>query len=401
MKVMQINCVYDYGSTGHIVSELHKKLPNYGIESVVCYGRGKRVKERNVIKTSTEMYSKMNNGLSRLTGLMYGGCSLSTAYLKRTILKENPDIVHLQCINGFFVNIYDLIRWLKAHNYKTLLTLHAEFMYTANCSHALDCDKWISGCGDCPRLKKETGSMLFDRTRRSWSLMKEAFDRFTSCKIVSVSPWVEKRVKRSPILNKLEEQVVYNGINSRIFRRYNSNILKEKYKIESTKIILHVTPYFSDSEASIKGGKYVLELANRLKHENVKIVVVGRYKQDMLYPDNVIPIGYVSDQVELAKLYAEADLTLITSQRETFSMVTVESLCCGTPVAGFLCGGPELIALPDYSLFVEYGNIDKLQIAVASFLRNDKDSNKISKEALEEYSIETMVSKYINIYKSM
>lgn len=99
---------------------------------------------------------------------MYGGCLISTDKLFRIIKKEKPDIVHLHCLNGYFINIYRLITFLKNNNYKTVLTLHAEFMYTANCGHALECDKWKTGCGKCPRLRSETKSWFIDGTAKSW-----------------------------------------------------------------------------------------------------------------------------------------------------------------------------------------------------------------------------------------
>ena len=185
---MQINCVYNLGSTGKIVYDLHNELKANGIESVVCYGRGKKVKEENVYKTCGELYSKLNNLWSRITGIMYGGCLISTNKLFRIIKKEKPDIVHLHCLNGYFVNIYRLITFLKNNNYKTVLTLHAEFMYTANCGHALECDKWKTGCGKCPRLRSETKSWFIDGTAKSWKKMKRAFQGFDKniIKIIAV-----------------------------------------------------------------------------------------------------------------------------------------------------------------------------------------------------------------------
>ena len=113
MKVLQINSVYGKGSTGKITQDLHRALQDRGIDSVVCYGRGGKVREPGVYKTCGELYSKCNNLLSRFTGIMYGGCFFSTNRLIRIIQKEKPDVVHLQCINGYFVNIYRLVIWLK------------------------------------------------------------------------------------------------------------------------------------------------------------------------------------------------------------------------------------------------------------------------------------------------
>ena len=146
MKVLQINVVYNTGSTGKIMCDIRTVLEEVEIESVICYGRGPSVQEPNVYKTCPELYSKMNNLASRLTGLMYGGCLFSTSRLLSVIRKEKPDVVHLHCLNGYFVNIYRLIAWLNKNRIKTVLTLHAEFMHTANCAHAFDCEKWKILC---------------------------------------------------------------------------------------------------------------------------------------------------------------------------------------------------------------------------------------------------------------
>jgi len=126
MKILQINCVYKRGSTGKIVHDIHKEFIHKGIKSVICYGRGPKVKEKNVFKSSSEILAKYNNLKSRITGLPYGGSWFSTNYLLKIVKKENPDIVHLHCINGYFVNIYKLIKFLNQNNIRTVLTLHGE-----------------------------------------------------------------------------------------------------------------------------------------------------------------------------------------------------------------------------------------------------------------------------------
>ena len=159
MKVLQINCVYNTGSTGKITADLHRSLQEQGVKSVVCYGRGKRVFEPGVYKVCSEWYAKLNNLLSRFTGVMYGGCWFSTRRLIKIIRQQAPDVVHLQCLNGYFVNIFKLVRWLNKNNIKTVLTLHAEFMFTANCGNVVDCSGFKTGCKRCPKFRAETKSL--------------------------------------------------------------------------------------------------------------------------------------------------------------------------------------------------------------------------------------------------
>ena len=400
MKVLQVNCVYKKGSTGKITYDLHKGLLNAGIESVVCYGRGELVKEPGVYKTCPEWYSKLNNAWSRVTGIMYGACFFSTNKLISIIKQEKPDIVHLQCINGYFVNIYRLVEWLKNNHIKTVLTLHAEFMYTANCGHALECERWQTGCGSCPRRKAETKSIFFDGTAKSWRRMKKAFDGFEKDLIVtSVSPWLEQRAKQSPIFERMQHCVVYNGLDTSIFHPYRTTELRQSLNCEGKKVVFHATPVFSPDPNHLKGGYYVLELAKRMP--KVQFIVAGPYVQGIEVPENVTLLGRVEDQTKLAKLYSMADATLLTSKRETFSMVTAESLCCGTPVVGFKAGGPEGIAIPEYSRFVEYGDIEQFARCVCAFLSQDRNIAAVADIAHKEYATEMMVQNFAAIYKRL
>lgn len=402
MKIVQVNCVYKKGSTGKIVECIHSELQKQGIESVVCYGRGAKINEPNVYKTCGELYSKINNALARVTGIMYGGCFVSTNKLISIIKKENPDVVHLHCINGYFVNIYRLIRWLNKNKIKTVLTLHAEFMYTANCGHAFDCEKWKSGCGSCLRAKEETKTMFFDRTAKSWKRMKKAFEGFEDNLIVtSVSPWLMERAKQSPILGSMRHTVVLNGLDTNVFKPYNSGGLKKEFGITDEKVIFHATPRFNDDPNHIKGGYYVLELAEMMKSDNVRFFIAGSYPDDLTVPENVTLLGVVRDQVRLAQFYSMADVTVLTSKKETFSMITAESLCCGTPIAGFMAGGPESIAIADYSDFVEHGDINSLNQRIKSCLTLNKKSNICLKKCENKYLSGNMTQRYIGIYKDV
>ena len=401
MKILQVNSVYKKGSTGKIVYDIHQELLAQGIESIVCYGRGEEYNEINVYKICGELYSKANHFWANLSGIMYGGCFFSTKKLKEIIKKEKPDIVHLQCINGYFINIYDIINWLKKNKIKTVITLHAEFIHTANCGHALECENWKYGCGNCPRLKKETGSYFFDKTADSWKYMKASFNGFKNNLIVtSVSPWLMERAKKSPILADKNHKVVLNGLDTKIFKIYDTKNLKEKY-ISNEKIIFHATPEFTNDKTHIKGGYYLIELAKMLLKENIKFLVAGRFKKNMKLPSNIILLGEIKDQIELAKYYSMADITLLTSKKETFSMVVAESLCCGTPIIGFKAGAPEQITLEEYSKFINYGNIKELRDIVVEFINKSFDKREINRKAIEKYSKKIMCQKYINIYKEL
>ena len=400
MKVIQINCVYDSGSTGKITADLHRAYLEKGIDSVVLYGRLNKTNDECVYKMCSEFYSKANHFRALFTGIPFGGCFFSTNKIISFIKKNKPDIVHLQCINGYFVNIYRLITWLKKNSIKTVLTLHAEFMYTANCGYSYSCEKFKTGCGHCPQLKRDVKTYFFDNTALSFKKMKKAFEGFdNNLAVTSVSSWLMNVAKSSLILGDKKHFVVENALDETVFKPCIDNDLRKNYAKENEKIVFYATPYFSDNENNAKGGRNLIALAERFKDKCVKFLVAGDYDKNMSLPNNIILLGRINDQKMLAKFYSIADVTVITSRRETYSMVCAESLCCGTPVCGFYAGGPETIALAEYSEFVDYGDVESLAYAVEKAF--GKKNSDISVKAIGRYKRDNIVDGYLKIYSCL
>ncbi|MBQ7833690.1 MAG: glycosyltransferase [Lachnospiraceae bacterium] len=230
--------------------------------------------------------------------------------------------------------------------------------------------------------------------------MKEAFDGFKNLTVVSVSPWLMDRAKRSPILAGKNHTVVMNGLDTDIFKPYDTKTLRAELGLDNKKVVFHASPNFNNDPNHIKGGHYVLKLAEQLKDENTMFVIAGNHPENLVVPDNVILLGNISDQQKLARLYSMADVTLLTSRKETFSMICAESLCCGTPVVGFKAGAPEQIAISEYSTFVEHGNVNALQQAVMDQLQQEK-KDRISQDAINKYSKSIMAQRYFDIYREM
>jgi len=393
MKILQVNNVYGEKSTGKITKILHEGLKAAGYESVVVFDRGKGTQEANVIRLCPELYTKFNALRARVTGIPYGGCFLSTARLKRIISREKPDVVHLQCINGYFVNIYEIVRWLKEKGIRTVVGLHAEFMYTANCGHAFECTQWEHGCRKCPNPRKAVKSWFFDRTGHSWRKMQKAFAGFEdNCVIVPVSPWTEERAKRGDILKGFNFCTIYPGVDSNLFRWDD-----EESKKRNT--VFHATAHFSVEKDHGKGGWYLAELARRMP--DVTFLVAGRTDPAEKLPENLVLLGEVRDQYKLSELYRQAAVSVLVSRRETFSMVCAESLCCGTPVVGFMAGGPERIALKEYSEFVEQRDLDGLEASVRRWLNSEYDPQQVAAEAKEVYSEACMINRFLKLYGEM
>lgn len=347
MKILLINGVKSKGSTGNIVTSLFNVYKELGHDVYLIYGRGPKSNEDNVYKPTLELESKLHHALSLFTGNMYGGMHISTRRIINRIKKINPDVIHLHCLNGYFVNIYQLISWLKKQPYKVILTHHADFMLSGNCGYTEECDNWKTcGCKNCKHVKEFNGRHSLNRTHSFYKKMYKAFKDYPKDKLVltGVSPWLSSRIKESPIYNGYRVETVLNPV--------DDYFLEELDIKKNDKQILYVTPDFYDQT---KSGHYLIDIANRLL--DYHFILVNAKEQHIDVPNNIEVIYHPSKE-KLRELYHSSMCTLILSKRETFSMVALESVACKTPVLGFKNGGTESWLGEDG--FVAYGDVGAL-----------------------------------------
>ncbi len=396
MNILQINAFYRFGSTGRIVADLHRAYRERGHGSSVCYGRRPVPEEPDVYRVSGEWERRAHALCTRLVGCDLGHSPVATRRLLHLLDKTAPDVVHLHGLNGHYVNAYRLLAVLKARRIPTVLTLHSEQMFTAGCGYALDCQKWESGCHACRRLPRSLSDLWRDHAARAYARMVAAMADFETLTVVGVSPWISGRAARSPILAGRRITTVKNGVDTGIFRPRPDEAARLRHHLgigERERVLLHITPDFS---SPIKGGETVLALARRLS--DCRFVVVGN-TGGVTLPDCILSIPHTGDAAELAAFYTMADLTLLPSRRETFSMVLAESVACGTPVVGFLAGGPESITPDGCARLVPQGDLGALERAVCEVLAEEINAVDIAARGADAFALRHMAEGYLAVYE--
>ncbi|MEG2464282.1 MAG: glycosyltransferase [Malacoplasma sp.] len=399
-RIIHINCL-DTGSTGKIIVEITKGIHNEWDSLLCCPKKNVDYQYLNTIGICFNHEQGIYKRINYLYCLRFGFAPIATCKLLNVIKEFKPDVVHIHSPNVNMINVYKLLNFLKANKITTVITNHSELFYTGNCTHSLDCSKWESGCGNCEHNAKVNEALFFDRTSFAWGKMKNCFKDFEMCTVVSVSPWQFERSKKSPILEGIKQVIINNGINTNVFHYENDLRLRKELNLtEEIKLVVHVTARFSLEKNDIKGGYYFKLLADRFKEDNVIFIVVGHSEENIIKDSNIIFLGNIKDQQQLARIFSQADLTVVASKKETFGMTVIESLCCGTPVIGFKAGGPESITMDNYSKFISYGDIDQLEITTRKFLNRSFDKQEISNEAIEIYDSDIMAKKYEALYDS-
>lgn len=105
---------------------------------------------------------------------------------------------------------------------------------------------------------------------------------------------------------------------------------------------------------------------------------------------NVFFLGH-KEHNELPRYFQEADLFLLPSDKETFGMVMIESMACGTPVAGINCpGGPADVITNNIDGLLS--SPEEYSTAILRLFQNKEllieMKSSARKKVLEKYSIE-------------
>lgn len=400
MKILQIDVNFDNSSTGKIVKDLQEGFIERGHQATSCYGRGKYTygSEASKIANPFEIYTHAL--LTRLTGHTGIYSPLATRSCIAKIEAFRPDIVHLHELHGYYINIKKIVSHLKCHKIPTLWTFHCEFMYTGKCGHTNDCERWKTGCGQCPQLSTYPASFFLDQTQSMLRQKQEMFANFDNLKIITPSEWLANRVKQSFLQGKAID-VIYNGIDTEIFQPRTENNLRKELGIKTKHIILSIAP---DLMSEHKGGQAILDLAKRMTMHDITFIMIGVKRPDKITNSNIIAIPKISDKILLSQYYSLADFFLLTSKKETFSLVCAESLACGTPIIGYDAGATAEVAPPGYGLFVKNGDTDSLYNVAIHAINNINQFNppeSCVKYARNNFSKNAMISNYLNAYKEL
>lgn len=369
MRILMINVVCGIRSTGRICTDLATILEEQGHEVRIAYGRGS-VPEK-YLKYAVRIGTDLDVKLHALYARMFDGCGWGSKKATEKFIEWvddfNPDVIHLHNIHGYYINIEVLFSYLRACKKKIVWTLHDCWAFTGHSAYcdAVNCERWILGCYDCPCLKVYPSSVM-DNSNRNWQKKKRLMDRIPNLSIVTPSEWLAKQVSKS-FLAQYPVRVVHNGIDTARFYPMNTNF-KEQYGIVGKKVLLGVSTSWDD----MKGYSDFLKLAEKIG-EDYKVVLVGLTKaQIKKLPESILGIERTNSVNELAQIYSAADLFLNLSYCENYPTVNLEAQACGTPVLTYETGGSPETLIGSISISIPKGNISALTKAVIKMSNNSE-----------------------------
>lgn len=339
-KLLQIAVEANKGSVGRIAEQIGETILENGWSSYIAYARESNPSKSQTIKIGSK-FDVYRHGLE--TRIFDNHCFSSrnaTKNLIKKIDKIKPDIIHLHHLHGYFINIEILFNYLKESKIPIVWTFHDCWSFTGHCAYFdfVGCDKWKTECHHCEQKNEYPQSFLFDRSRQNYIDKKRIFNSVKNLTIVSVSNWLNNVVGQS-FMGGLSRQVIYNGVDTELFRPHNSDI-RQEYSIGNKFMILGVATTWDRR----KGLKDFMNLSEKIKEDEIIVLIGLNNSQIDKLPNKIIGIQRTESQKELADWYSSADLFMNLSVEETFGLTTAEALASGTPALVYdATACPELV----------------------------------------------------------
>ena len=395
MKIVQINAVYQYSSTGRNVSEFHDYLVTHGHESYKFYS----VKNADSL-TYDLIGCKIDHKIHALGSRLWGKQGYFSYFASRKLIsklsKLHPDAVILHNLHSNYIHYPSLLRYLAKNNIPTIVVLHDCWFFTGHCCHytSVNCFKWRTQCEKCPLIHCDNASYFFDHTKSIFKEKQKLFSSISRLGVVGVSEWITSEAKKSPIFSNAKIiRRIYNWIDLKVFYPRDGTALRMKLGLKDTDFVALGVSMSWDNK---KGLDVFIELAKAFP--TIVIIMIGVINNVSL-PNNIINVQPTSSMNELAEYYSLADVFLNFSIQETFGKVAAEALACGTPlIVNRSTANPELVC-EDCGFIINNNDLDSIMQSIRLIQKRGKlfYKDKCVKRANTLFEKESNLAQYLNL----
>lgn len=388
-KILYIVTKSNWGGAQRHVFDLATNLPKEKFDVTVAAGGNGILHE----KLKTAGIKTINIGaLQRDTSLLKDSFSFLTIY--RIINREKPDILHLHSPKAGALGAF-------AARIINLLARAGKLKFTG------------------PNLQLTT--IVF--TVHGWPFKEEraAWQKFLiyaiswltvilAHKIIVVSE--DDRAKTPIFSTKTKINLIHNGIEpfdcisrEESQKKIFGKILNPECLVIGTIAELHKNKGLSFAISA------VADIKNRKADQN-KPVIYGlvsdgeerKNLEELINKNNLSESVFLAGQVENAKTFLSAfDLFILPSIKEGLPYALLEAGSAGLPVIATNVGGAkEVITDMETGILIRPGEVKEIDYALRFFIQNPEKisefGGKLRKQISDEFSLEKMVDKTIEVY---
>ncbi|HEY5627305.1 MAG TPA: glycosyltransferase [Nitrospira sp.] len=324
-----------------------------------------------------------------------------------------PDILHCHNLHGGWLSrggYFDLrtLPWLS-RQVPTVITLHDTWMLSGHCAYTLGCDRWKTGCGNCPDLSIYP-SLSRDGTAFNWSRKRDIYAA-GNFYVATPSQWLMRQVEQSMLAPGVtQSRVIPNGVDTTLFCPASKSTARDELGLpQQGPVLLFVA---SGARTNMfKDYRTIEQCAMRVGagHAQAKVTLVVLGDQGDVIPfknGEIRFVGFERDRGVTARYYQAADVYIHAAKSDTFPNTILEALSCGLPVVATAVDGiPEQVEDGCCGYLVPAGDAEAMAQRVVQLLSNHVLRSSMGLQAANRaarlYTVEKQVQTYLDWYEEM
>lgn len=318
----------------------------------------------------------------------------------------NPAVLHLHNLHGGYFDLRELPH--LSTSMPTVVTLHDSWLFTGHCGHPIDCDRWRSGCGECPDLdilpaiRRDATAFNLERKR---SIYQKSV-----LHVAAPSDWLLGLARESVLAQGMadDSRIIPNGVDTDIFKpgdriqaRAALGLAHDANVVVFAAASLVVNPFkdFATLREAIAGLQSVLG-------ESLVLIALGSEAPGEGALPGVRYVPFVREASDVARYYHAADVYAHPALAESFGLSIVEAMACGLPVVATNVGGiPEVVADGLTGVLVPPRDAPAMSRALERLLRDPTLRRSLGgaglRRAHERYRLEAQVDAYLGWYAEL
>ena len=329
-----------------------------------------------------------------------------TAHLLELIPRV-PDILHLHNIHGAYFDIRALPA-LSA-SCPTIITMHDAWLLTGHCAHPFECERFKTGCGDCPHL--DTYVPLYaDRSDVNWTVKRDAISR-SRLSLACPSRWLLDRVAESGVLSDtVQARVVPNGVDTSVFAPGDRAQARAELGLPAERPILCFAGHGlkTNQFKNVELVREALRITSKSERASglMLLALGGEGTSESIDGIEIVGTPFVDDPELLARYYRAADVYVHAARADNLPLAIIEAMACGTPVVATNVGGiPEIVDDGVTGVLVEPENAPAFAEAILALLADEPRRAAFSRAGVERvrerFTLTRQVEAYLGWYQEL
>ena len=263
------------------------------------------------------------------------------------LMSPRPDVVHCHNLHGGYFDLRYLPK-LSAR-VPTLLTLHDAWLLGGHCAHSFDCERWATGCGNCPDLTIPP-AIPVDRTAENWRRKRDIFSR-SRLFITTPSRWMMEKVGRSMLsMGVVDSCVIPNGVDLETYHPAEGRLAARRelgLGLDDFVVVFAANGVRDNVWKDMATLRRALDIASRALNGRVRVrfLALGESAPAERAGEATLEfVPYVSESAQVAQYFRAASVYAHAAKADTFPTTILEALACGTPIIATAVGGiPEQV----------------------------------------------------------